>query len=56
MSLLSSTKCPRCAAPLALIKRWFGLRGTFPTSCTQCGAGLVYDAGGIVAVRPESKS
>ncbi|MBA3453720.1 MAG: hypothetical protein H0T42_11565 [Deltaproteobacteria bacterium] len=56
MSVLSPPKCPRCAAQLVLIKTWFGLRGTFPTSCAQCGTRLVYDTLGGVCVRPESKS
>ncbi len=53
---LSPPKCPRCSAQLVIIKRWFGLRGTFPTTCAQCGAGLLYDSAGDVSVRPQSKS
>lgn len=56
MGLFAPPKCPRCEAPLVLIKRWFGLRATVPISCAQCGASLLYDSGGGVYVRPDSKS
>ena len=56
MGAFAPTKCPRCEATLVMVKRWFGLRATFPTNCTHCGASLLYDSVGGVYVRPDSKS
>lgn len=56
MSPTAARKCPRCLAALAIIKRWYGLSGTLPLACAQCGVGLLYDTVGGVYVRSESKS
>jgi ribosomal protein S27AE len=56
MSLTAARKCPRCSAQLVIIKRWFGLSGTFPRECAHCGTGLLYDTVGGVYVRTDSKS